>query len=167
MDDLLPLNVLSRWIHVGTVIVLVGGSVFMRFVLLPSASQLSEDQHNRLRDLVMSKWRKFAGIGIGLLLLSGFYNYIVVAIPQHKGDGLYAGLLGIKIILAFVVFFLISALTGRSKRLEGIRDNSARWLSITILLAAIIVAISGYVKVAVKPTQSAGENNVPTQSTQN
>ena len=167
MDDLLPLNVLSRWIHVGTVIVLVGGSVFLRFVLLPAASQLPEDQHNRLRDLVMSKWRKFAGIGIGLLLLSGFYNYIVVAIPQHKGDGLYNALLGIKILLAFGVFFLISALTGRSKRFEAIRDNSSRWLLITILLAAIIVAISGYVKVAVKPTQSANDNIVPTQSTEN
>jgi uncharacterized membrane protein len=165
MDDLLPLNVLSRWIHVGTVIVLVGGSVFMRFVLLPAASQLPEDQHDRLRDLVMSKWRKFAGIGIGLLLLSGFYNYIVVAIPLHRGDGLYAGLLGIKIILAFVVFFLVSALTGRSKRLEGIRENSSRWLSVTIILAAIIVAISGYVKM--RPTQSASDENVPVQSTQN
>jgi uncharacterized membrane protein len=167
MDELLSLKVLSRWIHIGTVIVLVGGSVFLRFVLLPAASQLSEDQHDRLRELVMSKWRKFAGIGIGLLLLSGFYNYVVVSAPLHKGDGLYAGLLGTKIILAFVVFFLVSALTGRSKRLAGIRDNSSRWLSITILLAAIIVAISGYVKVAVKPTHPASQENVPTQSTQN
>ena len=151
MDDWLPLNVLSRWIHVGTVIVLVSGSVFLRFVLLPAASQLSEDQHNRLRDLVMNKWRKFVGIAIGLLLLSGFYNYIFVTAPLHKGDGhgLYHGLLGTKMILAFVLFFLISALTGRSKRFEAIRDNSTRWLSVAILLATIIVAISGYVKVAV------------------
>lgn len=150
MDTLLPVDILSRWIHVGTAIVVLGGSVFMRYVLMPAADPLPEDVHNDLRGRVMGTWRKFVGIGIGLFLLSGFYNYIR-AIPAHKGDGLYHGLIGTKIILAFVVFFLASALTGRSAAFEGLRQQRKKWLAVTILLAAIVVALGGVAKVAAKP----------------
>jgi uncharacterized membrane protein len=152
MDDLTAINVLSRWVHVGTAIVVLGGSVFMRFVLMPAAAQLPDAEHDALRQRVMGRWKKFVMIGIALFLISGFYNYIVVAIPQHKGDKLYHPLIGTKILLAFAVFFLASALTGRSAAFEGIRRNNRKWLLITIILAAIIVAISGVLKIAVPPT---------------
>jgi uncharacterized membrane protein len=152
MDDLTPLNVLSRWIHVGTAIVVLGGSVFMRFVLMPAAAQLPDAEHDALRQRVMGRWKKFVMTGIALFLISGFYNYIVVAIPQHKGDKLYHPLIGTKILLAFAVFFLASALTGRSAAFEGIRKHNKKWLLITIILAAIVVAISGVLKIAVPPT---------------
>jgi len=148
MDPMLPVDVLSRWLHVGTVIVLVGGSVFMRFVLMPAAAELPDDQHQALRGRLFARWRKIVGMGIGLILLSGLYNY-VRAIPLHKGQGLYHGLIGTKMILALVVFFLASALVGRSEKFEPIRQHSKKWLGILLLLAAIIVGISGYVKVAI------------------
>ena len=146
------LNVLFRWLHVGTAIVVLGGSVFMRFVLMPAAAELPDDQHDALRGRVVGRWKKFVMIGIALFLISGFYNYIVVSIPKHKGDKLYHPLIGTKILLAFVVFFLGSALTGRSAAFEGIRKNSKKWLLILILLAFIIVGISGVLKVAVPGT---------------
>ena len=146
--DAIPLVVLMRWVHVGTSIVVLGGSVFMRFVLMPAAASLPEAEHEALRGRIMGRWKKFVMIGIALFLLSGLYNYLIVAIPRHKGDGLYHGLMGTKILLAFAVFFFASALTGRSKGLEGIRRNSRKWLAVTILLAAIVAAIGGFLKVA-------------------
>ena len=56
-------------------------------------------------------------------------------------------MLGTKIILAFVVFFLSSALVGRSSAFEWMRSNIKTWLLVTISLAALIIAISGFVKV--------------------
>ena len=140
------LDTLSRIVHIATAITLVGGSVFSLFVLLPSARQLSDDAHDQLRTAVTSRWKRFVHAGILLFLLSGFYNY-VRAIPQHRGDGLYHALLGTKMLLALVVFFLAAALVGRSAKLEPIRRNRATWLKVLVLLAAIIVAISGFVKV--------------------
>jgi uncharacterized membrane protein len=148
------LDILSRWTHVGTAIVIVGGSVFLRFVVMPAAAELPDDEHNAFRERILSRWRKLTGMGIGLFLLSGFYNYLVVAMPAHKGDGLYSALLGVKMILAFVVFFLASALTGRSAKFEPLRQNAAKWLLVTILLAATIVAISGFLKTRVAVTTS-------------
>ncbi|MFQ5732929.1 MAG: hypothetical protein ACE5KM_13395 [Planctomycetaceae bacterium] len=154
MDDVTPvLNVLFRWIHVGTAIVVLGGSVFVRFVLMPAAEQLPDAEHDTLRQHAMGRWRKFVGIGVGLFLISGFYNYLVVSVPNHKGDKLYHPLVGTKILLAFAVFFLASALTGRAAAFEGIRKNSKRWMLVMILLAGIIVAISGVLKVAFPPTR--------------
>ena len=148
MSDLLP--VLMRWGHVGAAIVLIGGMVFMRFALLPAAKQLPDDVHNDLRDRVMGTWRKFVGIGILLLLLTGIGNYYLAMQTDRVADSkLYNPLMGMKILLAMAVFFLASALSGRSKALEGIRRNAALWLVINILLAAAIVAIAGYLKVAV------------------
>jgi uncharacterized membrane protein len=153
------LSILSRWTHVGTAIVLVGGTCFLRFVLAPAAAQLSDDQHAKLKELVLSRWKMFVHIGIGLFILSGFYNYLVVTRPQHQGDKAYHMLVGIKILLAFVVFFFAEALVGRSKAFEGMRKNAKRWQTVIILLAAIIVGISGYVKVALpaKPAAAAAQ----------
>ena len=148
MSDLLP--VLLRWGHVGAAIVVVGGAVFMRFALLPAAKQLPDDVHHDLRDRVMGNWRKFVGIGILLLLLTGIGNYYLAMQTDRVADSkLYNPLMGMKMLLAMAVFFLASALSGRSKALEGIRRNAALWLVINILLAAAIVAIAGYLKVAV------------------
>jgi uncharacterized membrane protein len=150
MGDMLPVDVLSRWIHVGTAIVVVGGTVFLRLVLMPAAARLSDEAHETLRGHLMRTWKFFVHIGIVLFLVSGFYNYIAVSIPRHKGAsdaGFYHGLIGTKILLAFVVFFLAEALVGRSAAFEGMRHNRKTWLGVIILLAAAIVCISGFLKV--------------------
>jgi uncharacterized membrane protein len=142
------LSLLSRWTHIGTAVVLVGGTCFLRFVLAPAAAQLPDAEHQKLKELVMNTWKKFVHAGITLFLASGFYNYLVVQAPNHKGDKLYHALMGVKILLALGIFFFASALVGRSKSFEGMRNNAKLWQLIIILLAAIIVGISGYLKMA-------------------
>ena len=152
MENLIALDLLSRWVHIGTAIVVLGGSVFMRFILMPAAAELPDAEHEALRERVMARWKKFVMIGIGLFLVSGFYNYLVVSLPKHKGDKLYSALIGTKILLALGVFFLASALTGRAAAFDGIRKNSKKWLLVLITLAAAVVAISGVLKIACPPT---------------
>jgi len=160
-EQLLPL--ISRIVHVATAIVLVGGSVFMRFALMPAAEELAEADHDGLRERVLSRWRRFVHGGIALLLASGLYNYLVVMRPAHQGDGKYHMLVGIKILLALVLFFLASALVGRSKALQGLRSKARRTLVVMIALAALIVAISGYLKIRPVPkTSGEAETSIPT-----
>ncbi|TWU15689.1 hypothetical protein [Allorhodopirellula heiligendammensis] len=140
------LDTISRIVHVATAITLVGGSVFTLFVLLPSIKALSDDARQQLAVAINGRWKRFIHGGILLFLLSGFYNYFR-AMPAHKGDGLYHGLLGTKILLAFAVFFFASVLVGRSAGTEGMRANRKKWLSVIVILAALIVSISGFLKV--------------------
>jgi uncharacterized membrane protein len=140
------LSLLSRWTHIGTAIVLVGGTCFLRFVLAPAAAQLPDAEHQKLKELVMKTWKKFVHAGIALFLASGFYNYLVVQAP--KVDKRYHAVMGVKITLALGIFFLASALVGRSKSFEGMRKNAKFWQLVMIILAAAIVGISGYLKIA-------------------
>lgn len=167
MDSQLIIDVLSRIIHVSTAIVLVGGSVFMTFVLLPTASQLPDGEHEKLRALINGRWKRFVHAGILLFLVTGFYNYFQ-QMANHKGDGLYHGLVGTKILLALGLFFIASALVGRSSAFESLRASRAKWLKIMVLLAAIIVGISGFVKVrgtVTKPAEVPGNVDTPAANT--
>lgn len=76
MDNLLPLDVLSRFLHVAVAIVLAGGTFFMRFVLTPAAKELPESEHDQLRQRLLSRWKRFVHGGIAILLVSGLYNYM-------------------------------------------------------------------------------------------
>jgi uncharacterized membrane protein len=149
MDDILP--VISRIVHVTTAIVVVGGTAFLRLVLMPSASAaLSEEEHGRLRQRLIAVWKRFIHAGIGLFLVSGLYNYwlaILAIRASGARDPLYHGMLGTKILLAFVIFFIASALVGRSARFEGMRKSAGFWLSVNLAIALVIVGMSGYLKV--------------------
>lgn len=147
------IDVLSRIVHVGTAITLVGGSVFTAFVLMPAAKELEDDAHQALATSVKSRWKRFVHPGILFFLISGIYNYYR-AIPSHRGDSLYHALVGTKILLALGVFFIAAALVGRSEKLEPIRRSRTTWIKVLVLSAAIIVAISGFVKVRGIPVDS-------------
>lgn len=145
----LPVETLSRVLHVLAAILLMGGALFTWLALLPAARQLPMDEQEKLSAAIAKRWRMLVGLGIAILIFSGFYNYLTVAVPRHKGDSLYHALMGIKIVLAFVVFFIASALPGRGKwkPLVAIRRNYKCWLLVTISLATVIVAIAGFLKV--------------------
>ena len=104
-------DTLSRWAHVFTAVVLVGGAVFQRIALLPVLKGLPEDQRNALREQITARWARVIHVGIGVLLLTGFYNYL----NATGQDPLYHSLVGTKILLAIAVFFIASALVGRAE----------------------------------------------------
>jgi uncharacterized membrane protein len=141
-----PLDLLFRWIHVGTAIVVVGGTVFLRFVLMPAAEKIPNEAHEALRTHLLKTWKFFVHIGVLLFLISGFYNYLVVTRFKHEGQGLYHALMGVKIVLALVVIFLASVLVGRSAHFEKLRQQRKMWLTLVLLLATLIVCISGYLR---------------------
>ncbi|MFN8854700.1 MAG: hypothetical protein ACK50P_04005 [Planctomycetaceae bacterium] len=142
------LFVASRILHVLTAVILVGGGFFLRYVLMPAAEgSLSTLDHDKLRGAVVGNWKKFVHGGIAVMLLTGLFNYFKVILEgSHKGDGLYHGLIGTKILLALGIFFIASALVGRSTGTAGIRQNARKWLAVNFLLAVVILAISGFLR---------------------
>jgi uncharacterized membrane protein len=140
MDQVNYLHLTSRWFHLGSIIVLVGGAVFMRFVLMPAAVDLSDAEHNSFRNRILNIWKKFVHPLVALILISGVFN-IVFKVKETIPT--WHMLLGLKILLAMFVLFIASVLVGRSKALEPIRRDGAKWLVINIAVAAVIIIISG------------------------
>lgn len=140
------LDIAMRWLHLMSAIAAAGTTIFALFVLVPVLRESPEDVQTRLHDAIRPRMAKLVSISIGLLLISGFYNYLAVKMPLHEGQGLYHGLMGGKILLAFVVFFIASALTGKAKAFESLRAQRAKWLTINVLLVMAIVVIGGVLR---------------------
>lgn len=142
----LVLSIAARWIHIGSAIMLLGGTICLRFVVHP----VLKDQPQELRDAIRGRFKKFVHSGIAGLLLSGLYNYIKM-VGQHRGDVLWHAMVDTKIVLALGVFFIASVLVGRSKGTQKFRDNAGKWMAVAVVLGLLIVAMSGVAKVAAPP----------------
>lgn len=162
MDVELLLLLIFRWAHIGTAIVLVGGTTFFRFVVMPVLG----NENSELIEKIRKGWKKFVHTGVAIFIVSGFYNYMK-AIPLHKGDGLYHMLVATKILLAFFVFFIASALVGHTAGTQKFRDGAKKWTGIMLLAAVTIIGISGFVKIRgipVMPVDPATEVSVGHES---
>lgn len=138
--------IISRWIHLASIIVAVGGTVFIRFVLHPTVREgLSPEIGSQFVPAVLRRWSRVLHACILLILLSGTYNTIV-QFPRHRGQPLYHSLWGVKLLLALVLFFIASALVGRSAAFERFRRNRPLWMGVNIALAAAIILISNILK---------------------
>ncbi len=143
------LGIVFRWLHLLSAITAVGGTIFLRMALVPSVAVLSQEQHQALHEQVRSRWVKFVMAAIAFLIVSGLYNFITkvkshTIVPDY--NWLYQMLFGVKFILALIIFFLASALTGRSPAFAKIRQNAKLWLSVNMALAIIVVCISGVLR---------------------
>jgi len=142
------LAVLFRWIHVLSAVVAVGGVLFQRVVLMPSvrSSSLDDASRTRLHEEVTRRWKGILMACIGLLLVSGLYNFFTISLQKAERVPAYHGLFGVKVLAALVVFFVGSALVGRAAAFEGMRRARGRWLGIAALLGVLVILISGVLK---------------------
>ena len=149
MDDpLFFVNLGLRYLHVLGAITLMGGTIFMRFALLPTLLGLPAERRAEVHAGVRSRWAMVVGIASGMLLLSGIANMglasrYTFAVP---GDVSYNMLTGIKLILALPIFVLAALLMGKTSLAQKVQANAATVLNINLLLAVILVLIGGWLK---------------------
>lgn len=140
------LMLLARWLHILSAALAIGVPIYVRFVLMPGMSAIDEESRSKLKDAMARRWRVIVYLMIVVFLATGLYNFLGVArwrdfSPELKSR--YHMYFGIKFLVALVMFFLSSALAGRSAKLEFIRANARLWLMVLILLGLFIIVISG------------------------
>lgn len=147
ITDLITL--VARWLHILSAALALGVPIYMRFVLMPAMGQLEESQRALLRDAVTKRWRIFVHLMIVVFLATGFWTFL--GAKRWSGfeadiKSRYHMLFGIKVLIALGMFFISSALAGRSAALAGMRGNAKMWVGVLILLGLLIVGISGYMR---------------------
>ena len=140
------LAVVLRWLHIVPAVVAGGGSIFMAVALLPALRELPDDARRAAREKITARWRGIVMACITLLLLSGLTNFFLYQAPAHKGQLLYQALFGAKFLAAMAVFFIASALIGRSAALQPIRDNVRFWAGLNASLVLVILLLSGILR---------------------
>ncbi|GMU93976.1 MAG: hypothetical protein AMXMBFR4_30340 [Candidatus Hydrogenedentota bacterium] len=147
MSTSITVALIMRWAHIFSAVIAVGGTIFMRFVLMPAAQATLDDAaHARLRAALIGRWQRFVHTCILLFLVSGFYNYLAITRFEHEGQPIYHMLFGIKFLLALAVFALAIALTSLKPWSEKMRNNSRAWLVVLVALAAAAIVLSGYMR---------------------
>ena len=143
MDANQILGLLSRWFHIIPVIVLVGGTVFMRLSLVPAANQTSAS--SELREAVRKRWARLVMLSILFLLVTGLYN-AVTKIMGYQVPPIYGILVVVKLVVGLVIFVLSARLAGRSEKAVKFREQETKWLNILCVLMLALVLVAGYMK---------------------
>jgi uncharacterized membrane protein len=143
------LSVLFRWLHVAAAVVGVGGTVAMRFAILPALERLPNGAE--VLAAIREPFKKIIHSALGLLLITGFYNYLMVAIPKLRaqreaGDlhmAPYHGIMGAKILLSLALFTIAIMLL---KPVPALHENRKTWLSVNVVLGMVIMLLAAYLR---------------------
>jgi uncharacterized membrane protein len=131
------LQVIVRWLHLSSAVVLIGGAVYWRLILMPSSFALPKEERDALDERDAAAFRPFVLAAIAGLVLSGVFN--ILANPGHSR--MHDIMLGMKLLLAGHVFAAL---------LVSVRPHSprrTRTLAGVVVSGAIIIALSAYLRV--------------------
>jgi hypothetical protein len=117
------LGIFSRWVHVASAIILLGGVIFARSV-----------RHAQL----FKEYRALATTAIVALFLSGLYNLLTKANTPKP----YHMIFGIKFLLALHVFG-VGLMSTRANVDETTRQ---RWLTGVALSGLVVTLLSAYLR---------------------
>lgn len=150
-----PTLLLLRWAHILAAIVAMGGLVFARFALVPALSDLDAPTRDRIHDGIRRRWLPWVIGAITLLLASGLANFLLFngrvkaegwADGQWMRQTSYHALFGAKFLLAMAAFYFASALVGRGEGTQWVRNDRAKWLSVTLGLMLAVVLLSSWMR---------------------
>lgn len=151
-----PVTLLLRWAHILAAITALGGLLFARVALLPTAEELGSETADRIHAGIRRRWLPWVIGAITLLFGSGLANYVLMirrvkATPELWGPDWmqqtgYHALFGVKFLLAMIVFYLASGLVGRGASTQWIRSNRRQWLTVAVALGVGVVLISSWMR---------------------
>ena len=132
------LAVTMRWIHITSVVTLIGGFIFARFALAPALASLAEPERTVVGRRVVGGFTHLLYTVLATVLGSGLYNYLTKpSYPPH-----YHMWIGIKFL--FVLHIFAVAILYTMPDAEEAKRN--RWLTGMILSGLIVFAISAYLR---------------------
>ena len=145
------LKSLIQWLHVGSVVLMIGGFFFFRVILIPIANRLPDST-----TLIASALRRFSGIvwcALLTVLISGLYNFITffraargVAAAEMPYFSLYILVIGIKLFIVFLIYTLAIMLTFPYPVFEIFQKKPAPWLNLAVILGLIVIFLSAFLR---------------------
>jgi hypothetical protein len=136
------LHLISRFIHIGSVILFLGGVVYARQILVPTLNYLPEDIRKKSAAATQSRYRGTFYTLLTLIVLSGLYNFF--SGPKHTPT--YQMWIGIKFLL--VAHILASGILYATSPYGDVtvEGKSKRRLLSIIVSGIIVVFISAYLR---------------------
>ncbi|KAA3606845.1 MAG: hypothetical protein D8M57_19620 [Candidatus Scalindua sp. AMX11] len=99
----------NHWIHLSAAGLLVGGMVFLVVILRPALVRSSTVSGvMTLADDIHDRFRKYVGILIGVIIFSGFINFLesVTGHSMESASVMYVTAIRLKVALAICLFII-------------------------------------------------------------
>ena len=142
----ITLDLALRWLHILSAVMLVGGVLFWRLAVVPASRELGEEARLKFNFALARAWSKWVMVATAILLLSGLINAVRnITRFQFDGPG-YHMLVGVKLMVALLIFALAALLTGRTAAADRLRSRLTMWLSISIAIGIVLVVLGGFMK---------------------
>ncbi len=135
-------ELILRWIHILAAIVLVGGTFYQRFALVPALLSTSSNEP-AVSEACRDRWSKWVMASSGLLLVTGLFNAIQMIQGYDFEGAMYHGLVAVKLVIALAIFWISAVLAGRSSLAQQFREKAVFWLTVNVVLSVLIVCLAG------------------------
>jgi uncharacterized membrane protein len=129
------LNIIMRFLHILSAVVLAGGALTWRFAVIPSTETLNAETRGKVGDAIARAWRPFVLSAIAGILISGTYNFL----RKTNLPPAYHAVFGIKVLLALHVFAVLILATkpGNTKRARQLTGVAISAVAVVLLSAVL------------------------------
>jgi len=132
------LGVCMRWIHIVSVVTLIGGFIYARFVMAPALATLPQPEREAAGKSSVNAFRPLLLTVLVTALGSGAYNYATKGVYPPG----YHMWIGIKLLLVLHIY--VSAILYSVRESNEVKRNRTA-LSITIA-GLIVIGIADYLR---------------------
>jgi putative copper export protein len=135
---------LSRVFHTTCAATLLGGLIYMRFVLAPATPEGEREAalfHGRRK-----AWAMCVMICTLLLLVSGVYNLILFMGVYKNLPKLYHPLFGVKFLLSIGVMAIMAFIAGKTALAQKMRANLTGWLNVALVMALAVFVLGAMLR---------------------
>jgi hypothetical protein len=138
------LHTLMRFLHIGSVVALVGSAIYGRLVLTPVLNSLPEAERLQAASNAQNRFRTVLYVLLVLVVMAGLYNFLSYTGPKHSSA--WQMWFGIKMvavlhILGTSVLWAVSPY-GDAK----VADKGKRRLASLAISGLIAILISNYLR---------------------
>ena len=139
------LVVLSRWLHVISAILAIGGAFFLRVVVPPALAEVEAGSRDATLIRLRKGFKRVVHICLGLLIVTGIFNstrnfrdYTHLIRPPALMHALW----GMHILLGLVVMGISTWLLAKPEP----PPNHRKWLTVNLVIMFLVVALASTLK---------------------
>ena len=148
------LPALIQWLHVASVVLMIGGFFFLRVVLIPASRSLPNSHQPKLMAAALRRFSVVVWIALVTILASGIYNFVsflrsanaTTAAEVSADFSYYILVLGIKLFIVFLIFTLGIVLTFPYPVFDPFQKRPSPWINLTMILGLIVIFLSALLR---------------------
>ncbi len=133
------LDVVMRVLHIVSAVLVVGGLALVPLAVRPALRVMDEGARDSVLTLIHARLRLWLWLGVAGLIVSGAYNWIGNAGIYKAMGPIGNALIGVKALLAFIVFALMWM---RQTGMLGPRADRPLMMVIVHLAAIVLILAS-------------------------